>query len=71
MGEGATGIRESAADRIYDVRCRIVHSKESEAYGDAILPFSPEADLLAQHDIELVRFIARRVLVAASRPLSV
>lgn len=71
VGDGATGIRAATADRLYDLRCRIVHAKESESYPEAILPFSAEADLLAQHDIHLARFIARRVLVASSRPLGV
>ena len=71
VGEGAIGIREQVAARLYDVRCRIVHAKETEDYPEAILPFTREADQLAHHDIELARFVARRVLIASSRPLSI
>lgn len=33
-----------------------------------LLPFDPEAPLL-EHDVALARFLARKVLVASSRPL--
>jgi hypothetical protein len=58
------------AERIYDIRCKVVHMKnlESSAGSDIILPFSREADLLAD-DIELIKFLARRVLIASSSML--
>lgn len=58
------------AQRIYDIRCKIVHTKSSEM-GDQIellLPYSKEVSHL-NHDIELVRFIAAKVLIAASQPM--
>lgn len=65
-------LRDQAAERIYDVRCRVVHTKEGggNARGEAtaILPYSKEAALL-ESDILLVRFIAIKVLSAASVPL--
>jgi hypothetical protein len=55
--------RTSVAERIYDIRCRIVHTKDPGAatVPPPILPGSTEArDLRA--DIQLVRFVAERVL---------
>ena len=65
-------IVDQAAERIYDVRCKVVHTKNLEgAEGDEmILPFSEEADLLMD-DVELIRFLARRVLIAASGPFRI
>ncbi len=59
------------AKRIYDIRCKIVHTKSSAKSGqsDLLLPFSKEAQYLG-FDIELVRFIARKVLIASSRPFT-
>jgi hypothetical protein len=64
-------LMDHVADRLYDIRCRIVHTKETSD-GDEfglLLPFSRQADQLG-HDIELVRIVCRRVLVANSRPFS-
>ncbi|OJY04249.1 MAG: hypothetical protein BGP04_02195 [Rhizobiales bacterium 62-17] len=59
------------ADRIYDIRCKIVHTKNEHADGEfpMILPFSEDADYLL-HDIDLVEFVARSVLVASSDELN-
>ncbi|MCP2164426.1 hypothetical protein [Goodfellowiella coeruleoviolacea] len=58
---------DQIARRVYSIRCRIVHTKE--AGGDAnarpLLPFDKEADLL-EHDINLVRFLAQKVIIAAN-----
>jgi hypothetical protein len=63
---------DQSAERIYDIRCKIVHTKnlESGEGDEMILPFSEEADLLME-DVELIKFLARRVLIASSSPLSV
>lgn len=63
-------LRPDVADRIYDIRCKIVHTKGGVGGGDVelLLPFSPQAEQL-RDDIELMRFIARSVLIAASTPL--
>jgi hypothetical protein len=57
------------ADRIYDLRCRIVHAK-----GDALdqatgplLATNPEANQLYP-DLLLLRFVARQVLISSSMP---
>ncbi|MCT2277281.1 hypothetical protein M3G91_06565 [Micromonospora chalcea] len=53
------------ADRIYDLRCRIVHSKEG-GDGKPLLPFGAETKQLGR-DIALVRFVARKVLIASGK----
>jgi hypothetical protein len=62
-------LRSEVATRIYDIRCKIVHTKNEDA-GEAelLLPFSKEAESL-HFDIELIQFAAREVLIANSRPL--
>jgi len=60
-------LRNAVADRIYDIRCKIVHTKADggPSKSELLLPFSKEADLLA-FDIELSRYVARSVLVSSS-----
>lgn len=62
-------LRNDVADRIYEIRCKIVHTKSGGREGDVelLLPFSKEAELLYA-DIELIQFVAREVLVSASSP---
>lgn len=62
----AADLRNDVADRLYNIRCRIVHTKDSDQHsGSMILPFSDEADYLI-YDIELAQFVARKVLIATS-----
>lgn len=56
------------AERVYDIRCKIVHSKSNE--NEYINPFSKEVNQLI-YDIELVEFLARKVLIASSTPFSI
>jgi hypothetical protein len=65
-------IVDQAAERVYDIRCKVVHTKNLEGGegGEMILPFSEEADLLMD-DVELIKFLARRVLIASSASLSI
>lgn len=66
--DGAADLRDTAADRIYDIRCKVVHTKEGADEGPQILlPFSKEEELLT-FDIELIEFLARRVLATRSSP---
>jgi hypothetical protein len=61
-------LRPSAAERFYDIRCRIVHAKaESDADGP-LLPTDPGAQYLG-HDIDLVRYLAGKALRMSRRPL--
>ena len=66
-----TDLRSPVADLVYDIRCKIVHTKSERADGDVelLLPFSKEAELLF-HDIELIQYVARKVLIAASTSIS-
>ncbi|MGW4469727.1 hypothetical protein ACWENQ_08645 [Nonomuraea sp. NPDC004354] len=63
-------LRDQVADRIYDLRCRIVHSKDDAGarYSEMLLPFSEEADYLGP-DIDLVHLLAQKVLIASSSTL--
>jgi hypothetical protein len=61
---------DATAERIYEIRCRIVHTKDSDGDLGQLLPFSPEAEQMDQ-DIELVEMLARSALVTGSRELSV
>lgn len=65
-------LRADVAERIYEIRCKIVHTKTDAKNSEfeLLLPFSKEAEQLA-HDIELVQFVAQQVLIAASTPLHV
>lgn len=63
-------IVSETANRIYEIRCKIVHTKSAEVGGqkELILPFSSQAQNLG-FDIELIQFLARNVLVATATPL--
>jgi|GEM_PF-2960116 len=65
--QGST-LGTQVADRIYDLRCRIVHAKDGggPSRAELLLPFGPEAKLLS-HDIEIARFVAQKVLIASAR----
>jgi hypothetical protein len=51
----------SLVNRIYDIRCKIVHAKEEWGDRDVILPYSEAAAQLS-YDIELIRQIAEQVI---------
>lgn len=67
LGTPNIDLRNDVAERIYEIRCKIVHTKTDPRTGDLelLLPFSKEADQL-QFDIELVQYLAQQVLVSAS-----
>jgi len=60
-------VRTDIANRIYELRCRIVHTKE-ESDTEILLPFSPDLTLI-KYDIDLLEFVARKVLIAGCKPL--
>lgn len=64
-------LRNPTADLIYDIRCKIVHTKGDDRDGEVelLLPFTKEAELLYQ-DLELMQFVARKVLIAACTELT-
>jgi hypothetical protein len=67
---GQPDLRDQAAERIYAIRCRVVHTKQDGAEDsiDLLLPSSPEARSM-RPDVELMRSVAQRVLTASSRTL--
>jgi hypothetical protein len=56
------------AERIYEIRCRIVHTKDLPTEDSQLLPFSAAADQM-EPDIGLIEAAAQGALVAASREL--
>lgn len=60
-------LRNDVAERIYEIRCKIVHTKTDARNSDfeLLLPFSKEAEQL-HFDIELVQYLAQQILVSAS-----
>jgi hypothetical protein len=68
-----TDLRNEVADRIYDIRCKIVHTKIGAGEGgdgELLLPFSKESELM-YFDIDLIQYVAQQVLIAASSPLRI
>lgn len=65
-------LRNEVAERIYSIRCKIVHTKTDSRDGEVelLLPFSKEAELL-HHDISLIEYVAQQVLISASTPISI
>ncbi|WP_190865688.1 hypothetical protein [Actinomadura sp. RB99] len=65
-------IRDQVATRVYDIRCRVVHTKDegTESAPELLLPSSQEAQSMDK-DIELVRFLAQRVLIATASKLRI
>lgn len=65
-------LRGDVADRIYDIRCMIVHTKSTAGDGEVelLLPFSREAESLGM-DIELIQYVARQVIIAGGGPLHI
>lgn len=68
LANASLDLRNDIAERIYDIRCRIVHTKSDgrDAAGELLLPFSKEAELLGA-DIKLMRYVSQQVLIAGSR----
>lgn len=64
-------LRGDVAERIYNIRCKIVHTKTDGRDSDVelLLPFSKEAEQLI-FDIELAQYLAQQVLIAASSQYS-
>jgi hypothetical protein len=61
-------LRPLVAQRVYDIRNRIVHTKSGEPGSEVLLPFSRESRLL-RFDIQLIQYLARQALIATSNPL--
>lgn len=60
---------DQVADRIYDIRCRVVHAKDGGGHDSKLLmPYSPEVKELSP-DVDLVRFCAQRTMIASAGPI--
>lgn len=72
LGNPAIDLRNDVAERVYEIRCKIVHTKTDarDATFELLLPFSAEAEQLS-HDIELVQYLAKRVLISSSTSLNI
>ncbi len=70
LREKSGDILGATAKRIYAIRNRIVHTKGGFSDQEPLFPFDPEVKYLS-HDTDLVEFLARKVLIASSRPLEV
>ncbi|MFI5491343.1 hypothetical protein [Actinoplanes sp. NPDC051859] len=64
-------LTDQVAHRLYQIRCRIVHTKEDggPAGSQMMLPFGEEARKMST-DIELARYVAQKVLIAGGRAAS-
>ena len=64
-------IRNDISERIYQIRCKIVHTKADSGgtAAELLLPFSKEAGELS-FDIALIQHIARQALITASTPMA-
>lgn len=60
----------SLKERIYDIRCKIVHTKANDLDQnfEMILPFSKEAEYL-NYDIDLIKLVAQQVIMASGSPM--
>jgi hypothetical protein len=63
---------ESVCDRVYHIRCLVVHSKQDGGGNtdSLLLPFTSEADSVRIEN-ELMRFLAQKVLIAGAEPLPI
>lgn len=54
------------SNRIYDIRCAIVHTKSSQSKEQEaiLLPFSRSAEIL-HYDIKILKFVAKQVLISS------
>jgi hypothetical protein len=69
LANATADLRDDVASRIYDIRCKIVHTKTDSRDGaiELLLPFSQESEELSL-DIELIQHVAQLVLIAGSVP---
>jgi hypothetical protein len=62
---------DQVTERIYGIRCRVVHAKADggDMAVDLLLPSSPEVYALAV-DVSVLQFLAQKAIVAGGVPLS-
>lgn len=68
---GQNDLREALADRIYTIRCRIVHTKQDSTTNglEILLPTGPEASALGP-EISLIRYVAQQAILARAQRVS-
>ncbi len=62
------GIVAALMERVYSIRCKIVHVKADDKADDfkLLLPFSKEEEAI-EHDIDLIQFIAKAIILHCSK----
>ena len=70
VGNETADLVSECAERIYEIRCRVVHTKASDKNYDLLLPSSPELKHL-YYDISILDLIAKKVLVSTSRLMKI
>jgi hypothetical protein len=72
INDTKSDLRDQVTNRIYDIRCRIVHTKSdtNDSYAELMLPFSEEAESLT-FDIDLIQYLAQRILIHRAEPLRI
>jgi len=72
LNDKNSDVRDQIANRIYDLRCRIVHTKDepNDSGPDLLLPFSGEADSIPP-DIDLIKFLAQKALIANAQTMRI
>ena len=58
------------SERIYEIRCRVVHTKASDKNLGLLIPSSPELKHFI-YDITILEMIAKKVLISTSRLLKI
>lgn len=65
--DSSRDLRDDTAQRLYKIRCRIVHAK-ADPDDDVFIPFAAEVAEL-EPDVQLIRFLSQRALWHSARPL--
>lgn len=67
--EDADVLFSEIAKRIYEIRCRIVHTKGVQDNVETLHPLSNEVRFIS-FDLKLIEFVAKKILISNSQPLS-
>lgn len=70
LADKKADIIKCVANRVYDIRCRIVHTKDLSGTTKPLLPNSQGAESLNE-DIKLLEFLAKKVIISASSPITI
>nr|WP_321486875.1 hypothetical protein [uncultured Draconibacterium sp.] len=70
VSNNSSDILNEVSERIYEIRCRVVHTKSSDKNYELLVPSSPELKHLI-FDISILEMIAKKVLIATSRLMKI